>query len=173
MTELTPERFDRAFDAAEPCERREECFELTTTEFGGRVDVRDSREWELEYGLEIRVPTLDAATEGAVGPAVQQGWFDTLALRVEDAPGAVLHDVELSGLEVERSGETVLVEFRFRWGNAEQVPAIAKAMAEFVEGTFVEGIVPGYDYGPEVSGLLSAARSSGGDEEGGGDPMPL
>ncbi|MFW6045666.1 MAG: DUF5813 family protein, partial [Natronomonas sp.] len=59
--------------------------------------------------------------------------------------------------------------------NADRAPEIAKAIGEFAEGTYVQGIVPGYVYQPPVSDLLSRARQTGGEGEGEGDrgPMPL
>jgi hypothetical protein len=172
MTEDAPEKFVRAFDAHDAFERDGEGFVVTTSTFGGHVTADETDDWALAYTIEVRVPTLSATTEEAIGPAVEEGWFNTFSLRLEDAPGAVRQDVELDDLAVERVGDEVVARFELEWSNADHAPAMAKAMAEYVEGTFVEGVVPGYDYGPPVSELLSSARSSGGND-GGGDPMPL
>jgi len=173
MTGDAPEKFVRAFDAHEAFERDDEGFVVTTSTFGGRVTATETEDWALSYTLEVRVPTLSATTEEAVGPAVEEGWFDTFALRLEDAPGAVRQDLSLDGFEVERVADEVVATFEFEWGNADHAPRMTKAMAEYVEGTYVEGVVPGYQYGPPVSDLLSSARGSGGDGDGSGDPMPL
>jgi hypothetical protein len=172
MSEDAPEKFVRAFDAHDAFERDGEGFVVTTSTFGGRVTASETDDWALAYTLTVRVPTLSAAAEEAVGPAVEEGWFDTFALRLEDAPGAVRQDISLEDLTVERVADEAVATFAFEWDNADHVPRMAKAMAEYVEGTYVEGIVPGYEYGPPVTGLLSSARSSGGDG-GSGDPMPL
>lgn len=164
-----PERAERAFESNEAFERDGAWFEVTTTRFEGRVTATETDGWPLEYTLEVRAPTLSEATEEAVGPAVEEGWFETYALRLEDAPMAVREDVHLDDHRVfEEAGDAVAV-FVFRYGNADRAPAIAKAMTEYTEGTYVEGIVPGYEYGPPVSDLLSRATqapdASGGDHE--------
>ena len=155
MTDV-PDRFVRAFEAHDAFERAgSEAFGLTTTRLDARVTAAETDDWELRYTLTVRAPMLSTAVVGeAVGPAVEDGWFDTYELRLEDATGAVRHG------------------FEFEWGNADRAPDIAKAIAEYAEGTYVEGVVPGYEYGPPVSDLLSSARQS--DEgEGSSGPMPL
>jgi hypothetical protein len=175
MTETPPERVVRAFDAHEAFDRDGDSFTVTTSRFGGQVRAVET-DGTVRYSLVVRVPSLSATVEGeTVGPAVEKGWFDTLSRRLEDAPGAVRQSLELDSLDVEyedEDKETVAATFRFGWDEPSHVPAIAKALAEYLEGTYVEGIVPGYDYGPPVSELLSSARRSGGDG-GSGDPMPL
>ena len=172
MTDV-PDRFVRAFEAHEAFERAsEEEFTLTTTRLGARVTAEGTDDWALRYAVTVSAPMLSAVVVGdTVGPAVERGWFDTYELRLEDAAGAVRHDVELEDHTVEeRTGEAVAT-FEFEWGNADQAPAIAKAIAEYAEGTYVEGVVPGYEYGPPVSDLLSSARQGG--DEGSSGPMPL
>jgi hypothetical protein len=169
--EELPERAVRAFEAHEAFERDGEWFELTTTTFDGRVTAEGTDGWELVYTLEVRAPMLSTAAEGAVGPAVEDGWFETYELRLEDTDMAVRQDVAFDEQRVvEEAGDAVAV-FVFEWGNADHAPGMAKAMAEYVEGTYMEGIVPGYEYGPPVSELLSRARQSEGDGDHG--PMPL
>ena len=171
MTDDLPERAVRAFQRHDAFERDGAGFTVTTTTFDGRVTAAETGGRALSHDLTVRAPTLSAATEEEVGDAVETGWFDTYERRLEDAPMAVRFDVDLEALEVtEEDGEAVAV-FEFRWHNADQAPDIAKAMAEYVEGTYMEGIVPGYRYRPPVSGMLSRARQS--DVEGDRGPMPL
>jgi len=171
MTDDLPDRAVRAFEAHDAFERADGWFDLTTTAFEARVTAGATDERALRYTLEVRAPTLEAATADEVGESVAAGWFDTYERRLADAPMAVRHDVELAERRVfEEAGDAVAV-FGFEWGNADQAPDIAKSLSEYVEGTYVEGIVPGYEYEPPVSDLLSAARQSGGDDAGG--PMPL
>ncbi|MFC7158105.1 DUF5813 family protein [Halomarina halobia] len=68
-----------------------------------------------------------------------------------------------------------MATFVFEFEDAERAPDVAKALAEYAEGTYVEGIVPGYTYRPPVSELLARAQQSGGGGDGGdaGGPMPL
>ncbi len=171
MTNELPERAVRAFEAHDAFERDGAYFAVTTTKFDSRVTATETDGWELAYTLEVRAPMLSNAAEGPVGSAVEDGWFETYELRLEDASMAVRGDLDFEDRRViEEAGDAVAV-FEFEFGNADRVPGIAKAIAEYVEGTYVEGIVPGYEYGPPVSELLSRARQS--DSEGDRGPMPL
>jgi hypothetical protein len=172
-----PEAAARAFEAHDAYEPATEGYRIETTRFEARLTASDDAdaEWALRYALEVRAPMLSTAVaddaDEAVGPAVEEGWFDTFALRLEDAPDAVRDSVTVDLDVRERAGEAV-VTYEFEWGDADRAADIAKAFAEFVEGTYMQGVVPGYDYGPPVSEMLASARSAGGDE-GSGDPMPL
>jgi hypothetical protein len=146
-------------------------FVLDTTAFEGRVvvegDVEDGA--AVRYRLVVRAPTLEAAVEESVGPALREGWFETFELRLEDAPGAVRDAVEFEDLTVTAVDGEAVVEMSFRLGPA-RAPDVAKALAEYVEGTYMEGIVPGYSYRPPVSEMLARARQG---EDGDRGPMPL
>jgi hypothetical protein len=175
MPDELPAAAARAFDGHDAYERAAggPAFVLTTTRFDATLTARDDCEadWALVYELEVRAPMLSAATVDGVGAAVEDGWFNTYALRLEDAPGVVRDSVEADVTVVEEAGDAVAT-FRFEFGDPDRAAAIAKAFAEYTEGTYVEGVVPGYDYQPPVSELLASARNAGGDE-GSGDPMPL
>ena len=160
-----------AFENHDAYERDGEAFSLTTTPFDGRVTVTDSH-----YQVSVEVPTLDGATEDAVDDVVDDGWFETFALRLEDAPGATRADVDAPEPTVERVGETVLVKCELTHENPSRAAEAAKVIIEYVEGTYVEGIVPGYSYQSPVADLLSRAREHGdGESEGEGESvaMPL
>ena len=171
MTDELPERAIRAFERHEAFEREGEWFSLTTTKFDARVTAAETDGWALSYTLEVRAPMLSTAAEGSVGSAVEEGWFETYELRLEDAAMALREELTFDDQRViEKAGEAVAI-FVFEFGNADRVPDVTKAIAEYVEGTYLEGIVPGYEYGPPVSSLLSQARQS--DSEGDRGPMPL
>ncbi|WP_435197009.1 DUF5813 family protein [Natronomonas sp. EA1] len=164
-----PDRAERAFEAHDAFEREGEWFQLTTVTFDVRVQASETDDWALSYDLEVRAPMLSDAVEGEVGDALESGWFDTYALRLEDAPGAVRESVELAALDVRaEAGEAVAV-FTFEWGNADRAPAIAKALAEYAEGTYMEGVVPGFDYVEPISSMLAAAEQNSGGR--GGTPL--
>lgn len=175
MTEDLPDRAERAFGAHEAFERNGEWFTVTTTKFDGRVTAAETDEWDIAYTLEVRAPMLSAVTADEVGPAVEDGWFDTYDRRLEDTHMAVRQDVDFSDRRVFEEADDAVAVFEFEWGNADHVPNMAKAMTEYVEGTYMEGIVPGYDYTQPVSEMLSKARQSAGDDTDGrgSGPMPL
>ncbi|MFO7925659.1 MAG: DUF5813 family protein [Halobacteriota archaeon] len=174
MSQELPDRAVRAFDGHAAFERDGRWFEVTTTKFDGRVTADETDDWALYYTLEVRAPMLSSATADEVGPAVEEGWFETYERRLEDAGMAVRQDVEFEDRRVfEEAGDAVAV-FDFEWGNVDQVPDIAKTITEYVEGTYMEGIVPGYEYRSPVAELLSRARSgSDADADGRSGPMPL
>ncbi|MES3517343.1 MAG: DUF5813 family protein [Natronomonas sp.] len=148
-------------------------YRITTTAFEARVTAEETDGPLCTYTLEVRAPMLSAATEDSVGDAVEAGWFETYDRRLEDAPKAVRDTLELSDRRVfEEAGDAVAV-FVFDFGNPTRAFRITKAMAEFVEGTYMEGIVPGYSYTDPVAQLLSRARQAGGDGDGTRGPMPL
>lgn len=172
MTDELPDRAVRAFEGHDAFERDGRWFEVTTTRFDGRVTAEETDEWAHSYTVEVRAPMLSSAIEGDVGPAVEDGWFDTYELRLEDTGMAVRQDVDFTEYRLLKEAGDAVAVFEFEWGNADHVPEMAKAMTEYVEGTYMEGIVPGYEYRPPVSELLSRARS-GADGDGNSGPMPL
>jgi len=169
MTDGIPERAERALTSHDAFERDGDWFVVTTTGFGGSVTADETEYWGLEYTLTVRAPMLSSAVDGdEVGDAVEDGWFDTFERRLEDAPKSTRIDVELDDLLVIEEDGTAVVEFSFQFGNADRAPDVAKAFAEYVEGTYVEGVVPGYDYEGVVADLLSDASSDG---QGTGTPL--
>lgn len=169
MTER-PDRFERAFDAHEAFERDGDAYTLTTTTFEATVTADETDDWALRYTVTVRAPMLSTAVEGDVGAAVEDGWFDTYALRLEDATNATRQNVELDSCRVREAGGDAVAEFEFVHGNADHAPDLVKAIVEYAEGTYVEGVVPGYDYREPVASLLQGA-SQNGDGERGGTPL--
>jgi hypothetical protein len=161
---------ERAFSRHDAYSEDGDGFALDTTAFEGRVHLEGGTDGDgNRYRLVVRAPTLEAAVEESVGPALREGWLETFELRLEDAPGAVRGTVEVDDLGVTAVDGEAVVEMTFR-ADATRAPAVAKALAEYVEGTYMEGIVPGYSYRPPVSEMLARARQG---EDGDRGPMPL
>ncbi len=146
-------RFDD-HDAFEPAEGGEG-YALTTVAFPVRA-VPDGETTTVT----VRVPTLAAATADEIGEVVGEDWERTLGRRLEDAPGALPARPELEAFSVTRGDDHLKITYRLSPGG----PAIAKAIAEYVEGTYVETTIPGYEYEPPVADLLASARTTGRDE---------
>ncbi|MFB6084612.1 MAG: DUF5813 family protein [Halorientalis sp.] len=170
MTEI-PERAERAFSGHEAFERDGEWFVVTTTRFDGRVTASETDDWELAYRLVVRTPMLSATVDGEVGDAVEAGWFDTFERRLEDAPSVTRTDVDLESVTLAEEGDEAVAEFAFEVGNADRAPDVVKAFAEYVEGTYVEGVIPGYDYEGVVADLLGEAATGGEGGQRGGTPL--
>ena len=144
---------------------------VTTTVFDAEVAGRERNDYATDFQVQVTVPTLDSAVvEGDVGDAVQQGWLETFERRLEDATMATRASVELDGFDVETDEGSVVVTYEFSYGDAGRAADIAKAFVEYVEGTYVEGVVPGYTYGEPVKSLLGAAATDN-DGERGGTPL--
>ncbi|QSG09495.1 Uncharacterized protein HSBGL_1009 [Halapricum desulfuricans] len=172
MTDELPDAVREAFEARDSYDLRDDHALVTTTAFDARVTVEATEaDWNSQYVVTVEVPTLSAAVEDVVGPAVEDGWFETLERRLEDAPMATRANLELDAFEVRREDQRVEIAYAFTLGSESQAADIAKTLVEYVEGTYVEGIVPGYDYRPPVSGLLDQAQSGDAAGERGGTPL--
>jgi hypothetical protein len=170
MTDV-PDDVADVFDARDVFVPGGSGYVVETTSFEGHVTASAGEKWHTDYEVTVRAPTLQAATADEVGPAVHDGWFETLERRLEDAPKATHVAVDLDEYTVERDDEEVVVTYRFSLGGERQAADVAKAFVEYVEGTYVEGIVPGYEYVGVVADLMSAASSGGSEGSRGGTPL--
>ena len=170
MTDV-PDDVADVFDARDVFVPGGSGYVVETTSFEGHVTASAGEKWRTDYEVTVRAPTLQAATADEVGPAVHDGWFETLERRLEDAPKATRVAVDLDEYTVERDDEEVVITYRFSLGGERQAADVAKAFVEYVEGTYVEGIVPGYEYVGVVADLMSAASSGGSEGSRGGTPL--
>jgi len=166
MSDEVPGSIERAFREHDAYGRDGDGFVVSTTAFRGRVTALDGSGTPV-YTVSVRVPTIQATTVDEVGNAVTDGWFDTLRRRLEEAPKATRADLELGTFDVERDGEDVYVTYGFEWPDPDRAADIAKTLVEYVEGTYVEGVIPGYEYESPVADLIESASQG----EGGGTPL--
>jgi hypothetical protein len=170
MTTELPEDARAAFEGHDAFEHEGAGYRLATTVFDATATASGRDDYATDFAVTVAVPTLKAATAGdAVGDAVQSGWLDTFERRLGDAPKSTRASVDLDGFSVETDDDTVVVRYEFSFGSPERGVEIIKTFVEYVEGTYVEGIVPGYDYEPPVADLLDTAATSEG--ERGGTPL--
>jgi hypothetical protein len=172
MTDALPGDADRALADHDGFERADGGYTVRTTVFENNVTADDLVD-EIAYTVTVEVPSLQAATADTVGPAVREGWLETLERRLEDAPKATRAGVNLEEYDMTAAGETVIVTYTFTYAPPARAADIAKSFVEYVEGTYVEGIVPGYDYTPPVSDLIQSASQGESEGEGtrGGTPL--
>jgi hypothetical protein len=155
------ERAERAFRRHDSFERTEDAsYEHVTTAFDAAV-TPVAADGAVRFELTMIVPTLDAVTDDDVAPVVEDGWYETFALRVEDVGGVTATGRDLSP-SVSRDGDAVVVEMAFDDLDANRGVDDAHALVNFVEGTYVQGIVPGYDYRAPVTEILSRAQDAAG-----------
>jgi hypothetical protein len=158
------ERLDRALrahEAFEPSEDDPGVWTSTVTPFDVAIRPSLREDGRARYRLTVRLPTLSATTADEVAPVVEEGWFETFDLRVRDVGDIFRGDpdpdptVSLEDDEVVVTAEVVDLDPR-------RGAADASAFLTFVEGTYVQGVIPGYDYREPVSDLVETARQRGG-----------
>ncbi|WP_193570134.1 MULTISPECIES: DUF5813 family protein [Halorussus] len=166
---MTDERVERAFREHpdfEPTDDGE--FETPAKPFENVVTVEEDGD-SRRYEVVVRTPMLDAAVEGeTVADVVEDGWFETLELRLEDAHTVAEAD-DAEPPAIEREGDEAVVTVEFASSDPERAVEDALAIAEYVEGTWVQGIIPGYDYREPAAGLRERARQNYDDDGGRGD----
>jgi len=170
MTEV-PDAVADVFDARDVFVPSASGYVVETTSFEGHVTASEGEAWRTDYEVTVRAPTLRAATADEVGPAVHDGWLETFERRLEDAPKATRVAVDLDAYAVEEADEEVVVTYRFSLGGEREAADVAKTFVEYVEGTYVEGIVPGYTYVGVVADLMNAASTGGSEGSRGGTPL--
>jgi len=159
MTER--EAADRALSGHAAFEADGEEFAVTATTFEARVAVEGTTAGPV-YAVTVRVPTIDSVVAGeTVAPVVQEGWLETFELRVADVGGVTRLEPTAPEVSTDAAAEEVVVETSIPADRPNVAADDAKAVVDFVEGTFVEGIIPGYTYREPVSGLIERARSAG------------
>lgn len=171
MTDELPTEARQALEDNDAFAAGTDGYRVTTTPFTTAITASERDDYATDFTVRVETPTLrTAVTDGEVGDAVQRGWLDTLERRLEDAPMATRVSVDIDGFDVSTDGDTVAVTYEFSYGDAGRAVDIAKTFVEYVEGTYVEGVVPGYEYGEPVADLLGAA-ATGNDGERGGTPL--
>lgn len=136
---------------------------VTSTPFDGRVAVAEAGDGRVAFDVTVSVPTLSAVAADEVAEVVEDGWYETFSRRVDDIGDVTAAGHDLSP-EVERAGDAVVVSESIRDVNERRGLNDAVAVVDYVEGTYVQGVIPGYEYGEPVSGLIGRARATGGDE---------
>lgn len=172
MREL-PTEVRRAFDEHPSFEPAPEpgLFRSTTTPFDALVDAfADGETAVLE--VVVRVPMLDEVTVERVADVVEDGWYDTFELRVVDVGGVTKAERDASPSvrrSVDDGTRVAVVEATVEDENPRRGVDDAKAIIDFVEGTYVQGVIPGYDYEEPVVDLISQAHATGGSD---GESLP-
>ena len=110
--------------------------------------------------MTVRVPVLSAVTADHVADVVEDGWAETFERRVVDVGGVTRGDHEFDP-EVSGNDGGITVQYVFEEINERLAVDDASALIDFVEGTYVQGVIPGYEYVDPVAGLLSTARAQG------------
>jgi len=145
------------FAAEDAFERQgDRTFAQVTTPFEATVSAVGGGDVQLRVAVTLE--SLDAAVAGDTVPeVVEAGWFETLERRLRDATTLTWDDDDPVP-DVTRGENTVRVEVSFDT-TADRAVADAKAVVDFVEATWVQGLVPGYEYDEPAASLVDRARS--------------
>lgn len=129
-------------------------FEPTTNDWDAHTVVTDGT-----VELVVTVPTLSAVVNEPVADVVEDGWYDTFERRVVDADSVTLAD-DVTVTDVSRADGDVTVELTMtpRTGKAADD---ALALVNYVEGTWFQGVIPGYDYVETVQSMRDRAAQNG------------
>jgi len=161
---MTDEPAERAFRRHPDFERTDDAFAVTTTPFENTTVADDGT-----YRVTVRTPAIDAVVEGEeVADVVEDGWFETLERRLDDAHAVAATD-DASPTVISRESGEVTVVVEFARGDPADAPEDAKAIVDYVEGTWVQGIIPGYDYREPAASLMERATQNYDDGPGGDD----
>lgn len=169
MSDL-PDRARRAFrghDAFAAADEQDR-YVATATPFEGVVAAEPGDGGRIRFDVTVRVPMLDATTADDVAPVVEEGWYETLERRLDTIGGGVLagdHDPEPAVAETTHEGDRVAeVTTSFEDIDPNRGVDDAAAFVDFVEGTYVQGVIPGYDYVDPVAGIIAEARRAAGSD---------
>jgi hypothetical protein len=125
-------------------------FAVTTTPFDATVRTDDDR-------VTVRLPTLDAVVAGeTVADVVERGWYETLERRLDDAHTVAETD-DVSPAELTREDDAAVLTVAFE---STPSPHDALAVVEYAEGTWLQGVVPGYEYREPAASLVERARQN-------------
>ena len=164
MSDLS-DRLQRAFEQHRSFEPHSEppaepTFESVTTSFDGVVTA-DTADNEISASITVTAPLLGTVTDDEMADIVEDGWYETFELRVTDVGKIFRTDREVAPT-VTRDATSVVVEATLTDTNADRVVDDAGALIDFVEGTYVQGIIPGYEYTEPVDGIIDQARQAAG-----------
>ncbi|HKJ58243.1 MAG TPA: DUF5813 family protein [Halobacteriales archaeon] len=155
------ERAERALEDHGAFERDGDAFSTADTAVDAHVRA-EADGADVVYRVTVRVPTIDAVVAGeTVAPVVREGWYETFERRLEDVGGVTRDEPTAPTVKLDESADEVVVETEIAAGAPKRAAGDAKAIVDYVEGTFVEGLIPGYTYREPAAGLLERARSSG------------
>lgn len=176
MSEL-PDRARRAFrdhdafttdDVEGATDLETDQYVATSTPFEGTVDAGAVSGGRISFAVTVRVPMLDEVIDGDVAPVVEEGWYETFERRLASIGGGVLAGDNIPDLAVETTTDdgTCIAEVGTAFEDIDPNRGVndAAALIDFVEGTYVQGVIPGYDYLDPVAGILSEARRAGGSD---------
>jgi hypothetical protein len=155
MTEISLEDIVSAIqiqNAFELVEDVEGLFTSKTTVFDAKLEI-NIIEKGIEFRVEMEVPTIDSIVLEEVEPIIKEGWLETFSLRLEDIGGAVQNKFDSVEIELKNEKKVVII-IEFSSESINRGIGDAKAIVDYIEGTYREGIIPGFKYDKMVADLI-------------------
>lgn len=145
-----------AFDEHPAFDRDDDGYSIETAALENSV--------ELAYGavvVTVSMPSLEAVVvDDEPAEVVVEGWFDALARHLRDGYDVVSMDPAALPAIV-HGATTVEVTYRLEGSDPSALAADAKALVDFVVGSYLQSAIPGYSYDEPMRSLLGQARSRG------------
>ena len=138
---------------------REEEFSLTTTVFDAAVTATtDPEDDSYRFRIHVELPTLDAAVANeTVASVVEEDWQATFERRLADVFTVADTDTH-DGPVVDRERSSLIVRLEYTARGPTSGVEDAKALVEYVEGTYAQGLIPGYTYRGPAGELRANAQ---------------
>lgn len=141
----------RAIDA-----RDDDGYTVTTAALDNTVRVAYG-----ELVVTVAMPTIaEVVVDDDPADVVVDGWFEALEQHLADAYSVITTEAAAEAVVV-RGATDVEVTYRLTGGDANALAADAKALVDFVVGTYLQSAIPGYEYDDPMRGLLGKARQRG------------
>ena len=157
--ENAAERIDARFTTHSEFEEGDERYVVQSTPFEITVTFSVETGDSIEYLVEATVPSLDAViVEESISDSLLEGWAEPFERRLRDVEQAwsSMSDVIV---ECDWDRDEFIASFRFsRVSDAPAPTDDIVALVGYLEGTYLQGIIPGYEYSEPVSGMLEQAR---------------
>lgn len=153
------EELHREFDTHDDFEPENDGYRVTSTPFDVEVCFSRMDEQTIRYRCTCTVPSLEAVIENeTISPVLLEGWADPMERRLQDVDHAT-SAIETAAVTCSWDREQFDIEIRFTRPADAPVPTDAiVAIVGYIEGTYLEGVIPGYQYGPPVDAMLASAR---------------
>ena len=134
----------------------ETAFTLTSATLQSSVTVDDGT-----LRVRVWIPTLRSVISGEPpSMVVEDAWFDALERRLLNGYD-VTRSTAATEAEVKRTDTEVVVTYAIESDTPMTAVDDAKALIEYVVGTYVQGAIPGYDYEAPLGDLLRTAIDRG------------
>ena len=114
-----------------------------------------------ELVVTVTMPSLEEiVADDDPADVVVEGWFDGLKPHLLDADSVTSYEL-VAEPSVAHGSTDVEATYRLAGDDAELLVSDAKAIVDYVVGSYLQSAIPGYEYDDPMRGLLGKARERG------------